>query len=450
MSATQYPKPIFMTSLSAKNLDETPAIARGRVRHALELLRNKALPRSAWARGLTIFAVLAAFAAGFMAGRRSMTHAGLSAPQLVADRATLAHSGPWGQIEYVPISIECPDELLPVHTFESKVTHWILKGYTPEKWIQLLDDLDTSGDLRAELRSPAVLHVMEYGLDVTPTTTIVLNLPSKARRELYRLLASFPENNSSLTFVLAKSVDERFAGCGVSDATVSLFKKLSCEYGRYLVFSDVAAIFTMIPTYEERVRFLKALTRQSTLLAKLHVTPDSNVEALARYWAKASMTKNARPLLESVARLPGGARISLVNLLPPLAASLIYTFPLPPNPLNGPAVRQDCHWTAFNFFREPVDNHYSDSEFILQKLKEDHYPVASDPRYGDLVLFFTPEGKLIHSAVYLADNIVFTKNGDTSLHPWMFSTVQDLIDQYSFMVPPDKQLDVQYFRNKYY
>ncbi len=28
------------------------------------------------------------------------------------------------------------------------------------------------------------------------------------------------------------------------------------------------------------------------------------------------------------------------------------------------------------------------------------------------------EGKPIQSAVYLADNIVSTRNGDTSLHPW--------------------------------
>lgn len=66
------------------------------------------------------------------------------------------------------------------------------------------------------------------------------------------------------------------------------------------------------------------------------------------------------------------------------------------------------------------------------------------------MLFLTPHGELIHSAVYLADKIVYTKNGPTSLHPWMLSTVQDLIDQYSFQIPPDKALDVKFFRNKYY
>jgi hypothetical protein len=86
----------------------------------------------------------------------------------------------------------------------------------------------------------------------------------------------------------------------------------------------------------------------------------------------------------------------------------------------------------------------------VERLKEDYFPVQSDPRYGDLVLFLTPNEHLIHSAVYLADNIVYTKNGGTSLHPWMLSTVEDLVDQYSFQVPPNAALQVKYFRSKYY
>ncbi len=423
------------------------------MRHTLELLRTEALLANAWTRGVTILIALSALLAGFFLGRVSISHHAESNHAGPADHATLGHSGPWGELEWVPISIECPDELLPVRAFEAKVTHWILKDYTPEMFLRLLDDLGINGELRDEFRSAEVLHVSEAGIDLTPTPHLIFHLPPQARKDLYALLAGFPENGAALVFVLAKTVDQRFAGSGVSPATLERFRQLSCEYGRYLVFSDVASLFSTIPTYEERARFLKALTRQQTMLVRLRVTPDSDIAALTNYWGKAVWTKDIRPLLESLANVPGGTRVGLVNLLPPGPTARLYSFPLPSNPLNGPEVKRDCHWTAFNFFREPEDARYGSegsSDFILRKLRDDHFPVASDPRYGDLVLFLTPAGQLIHSAVYLADNIVYTKNGDTSLHPWMLSTVQDLIDQYSFQVPPDQALKVQYYRNKYY
>lgn len=404
----------------------------------------------AWGRGIAILALLAALGTGVALGRLGKNQSAASSPELVADRVTTAKPGPWGHLEYLPISIECPEELLPVHAFESTVTHWIFKGYTVEKYLRLLDEVGISGSLREELRSAEVLHAVEGGLDVTPTHNIVLNLPAAARKPIYTILAAFPENGSSLIFIQAKTVDERFAKSGVSAATIELFRKLSCEYGRYVIFSDVPSIFSQIPTYDERVHFLKALTRQSTMIVKIHVTADADLDGLMSYWGKACWSKDARPLLESLARIPGGARLDISHLLPPSPSALLYTFPLPANPLDGPAVRKDCHYTAFNFFRDPPDARYANKEFIVERLKEDHFPVPSDPRYGDLVLFLTPDGQLIHSAVFLADNIVYTKNGDTSLHPWMLSTVQDLIDQYSFQVPPDKALEVKFFRNKYY
>ena len=370
--------------------------------------------------------------------------------ETVADRVTVANPGPWGRLEYVPISIECPEELLPMQAFKTKVTHWILKGYTTEKFLQLLDSAGVTGDLREEMQSPEVLHVGDDGLAITPTSNIILNLPPEARKKIYTTLAGFPENGLSLIFVQAKTLDERFAGSGVTPSTVELLRKLSCEYGRYLVFSDVPSIFARIPTYTERMHFLKALTRQSTLIVRLHVTGDSNIEELMRYWGKIRWAKDTRPLLESLARIPGGARLDIAHLMPPAAAGLLYSFPLPPNPLDGAPVRKDCHYTAFNFFRDPPDARFANPEFITQTLRDDYIPVESDPRYGDLVLFLKPDGQLIHSVVFLADNVVYTKNGDTPMHPWMLSTVQDLVDQYSFQVPPDQALEVKYFRNKNY
>ena len=40
-------------------------------------------------------------------------------------------------------------------------------------------------------------------------------------------------------------------------------------------------------------------------------------------------------------------------------------------------------------------------------------------------------GNAIHSAVYLADDIVFTKNGNNYTQPWMLMHLKDLIAEYT-------------------
>ena len=397
-----------------------------------------------------ILAMVSALAIGLILGRFAPWPKPVPAPETVADRVTVAHPGPWGRLEYVPISIECPEELLPMEAFKTKVTHWILPRFTMEKFFQLLEGTGVTDDLREALQSPEVLHVSEGGLDLTPTPGIIFNLPPEARKKLYAILARFSENGSALIFVQTKTLEERFAGSGVSPSTVELFRKLSCESGQYLVFSDVPSLFARIPTYAERLHLLKALTRQQTMLVRLHLTADANIEELMHYWGKIRWAKDTRPLLESLARIPGGARLDIAHLMPPTAAGLLYSFPLPANPLDGAPVKKDCHYTAFNFFHDPPDPRYADPAFIMSRLEEEYSPVSGDPRYGDLALLVTPDGQLIHSAVYLADNIVYTKNGDTMLHPWMLSTVQDLIDQYSFQVPQNQALEVKFYRNKNY
>ena len=59
-----------------------------------------------------------------------------------------------------------------------------------------------------------------------------------------------------------------------------------------------------------------------------------------------------------------------------------------------------------------------------------------------------PDGEIVHSAVVIADEIVFTKNGATAIYPWMFATVPDLLKQYSFLAPDGQQLTLRYFRSK--
>lgn len=68
----------------------------------------------------------------------------------------------------------------------------------------------------------------------------------------------------------------------------------------------------------------------------------------------------------------------------------------------------------------------------------DYFPITGDPRYGEI----------LHSAVFIADEIVFTKNDSTAIYPWMFSTIPDLLKQYFFHAPDGQKLTLRFFRSK--
>ena len=358
-----------------------------------------------------------------------------------------AKPGPWGEVYYTPFTISAPDEALPVRTLEAKGTHWIFPQKTVDEVRTLLSSAGVSESALGALMSPTALREGPQGIDIEPPFATLTDLPTAVRRKLYQMLAEFPENRSEITFIHKDTFEERFGNSNLSATTLSLFQKLCCEHGDYLVFSGLGALLAQLPTYEEKVHFVKALTRQKTMLFRLRVGPESDVAALAEYWGKGAYSVDVRTILQSVGSVKGGAWLDIAMLLPPLPASELYFYPIiTPNPLDGPPVIRDCHWTSFNFFREKPDPNFGEPGHVLQLLRENYYPAAGDPQYGDVVLLTKPDGSAVHSAVYLADDIVFTKNGSTIAYPWMLSTVSDLLKQYSFQVSDGEKLTVSYFR----
>ena len=360
-----------------------------------------------------------------------------------------AKPGPWGELYTVPFAIAAPDELLPVRAIEDGGTHWVFKNCTASEISRLLESAGMPAADRDALLAPAIAHVNGIDLELTPTPAMVAELPDKARAALYRKLAQFPENRSAFFFIHKDTLDDRFGDSGITKDTLALFKKFCCEHADYLVFGGLPAMLAQLPDYGEKLRFTKALTRQKTMLIRLRVTKDSDLKMLSEYWGKGVWGPNVRAILDGVERVPGGTFTSIIALLPPLPSSQIYLYPIVQNnPLNGPAPAHDCHWTSLNFFRDTVDTRAVDATNFTKEIAADYFPIAGDPRYGDVLILAKPDGGIVHSAVFIADEIVFTKNGATAIYPWMFSTVPDLLKQYSFLAPEGQQLIARYFRNK--
>gem|GEM_PF-335077 len=364
------------------------------------------------------------------------------------ENSPLLNPGPWGTMEYVPFYIEIPEEYLSVRLDEKSDHRWFFKNFSREKLNQFLGAVSLTASEKQQVLESSSWQTVSNGVYVTPSREVILSMTPQARSEIYSRLAQFPENiwqrEDAFSFP-ADAINDFFAKSGVSPEIIAAVKKLCWPRGKLLMFSDLPSVLEMLPAPKEKLRLEKVLSRRPTLLLKLRVTPDSDLGSLVNYWGRAGQEKDLKPLLEGLAKLPQGAIIDVMHLLPPMPTARIYTYPFPS--FNQP---ENCHWTSFNFFRDSPDARFTDVKFIRQKIDADYYPVFSDPRYGDLVFLTNPAGEIIHSAVYMADNVVYTKNGGHFSAPWLLMRLSNLVETYSTFVAADQQVKVLYYRNKYY
>jgi len=402
-------------------------------------------PRTFGLRFITIiFALIAllmvvVFALGMACGARWATTAmAPSTTEAVPSEGFPLKQGPWGEVYYFPVTIAAPYKTLPVGALEATGTHWFFKNFSRDDLAAFLQSAKVPAPLRDALLNPAVLHILPGGIDVTPAFDSLLTLPPDSRKEIYQCLARFPENNTQLFYFQTATLEQRFEGSGVSRETIGLFTKLSCQYGSNVVFTGMSSLLAHLQNDNEKMRFLKALASQQTMLLRLRVRSGSDIDALSIYWGKGRYATDVRTMLKSIAQETDWTWFDIPEVFPPLPSSQLYSYPIvPDNPPTDAPVKHDVNWTSFNFFNEVPDNSFANPDYVAQRLKAEYEPVSGNPLYGDLVL----------SAVYMADDIVFNKNGDSLMDPWILSTIEDLTAQYSFQLPEDQKLTVTYFRS---
>jgi hypothetical protein len=365
----------------------------------------------------------------------------------IATTRTYLNPGPWGTVEYMPFQLAIPEEFLSVRIDEKSDRRWTFRGYTVDSLKAFFQQQPLTDSQRQQLLKAKWEGATDI-IRITPTADFVLSLSAEARHAIYTILAQFPENSwqrEDAYSIPVREFEHFFDKVDLSVETIAMVKSVCYQRGRVMMFSDLPAVLEKISSPTEKLNLEKALSRRWTMLLKLHVAAGADVDRLLSYWARAGQGKDLRPLLQAMAKLPNGAIVDVTHLLPPMPTERIFTYPYPS--YNQP---ENCHWTSFNFFRDPPEGDYSKPDQIRKKLDSDYYPVFSDPRFGDLVFLTKPNGDIVHSATYIADNVVYTKNGGHYSAPWLLMEMSRLLDCYATFVGPDEQLKVLYYRNKYY
>lgn len=402
-----------------------------------------------WVLGIGVLCLILGYAAGSffpLVSRSAASKSGRLSE--IADRVTPLKPGPWGNLESVPLYIQPPEEYLPVQSVEQSDPAWKFVGYTPSMLSDLFEISGLSADQKAELLDQSKWVQNDKGISITPSQGLLLSLSPHSRQIIYAVLSLIPANaiSQNRCYIPADKFDEFFAKSGLSREIVEMVRQLSYPHGRLLFFSDAPLVLSKLDSYGDKLRLMKVLTRKSTLLLKIHVMPDTDVNALTDYWSKGKWGKEIRPVLDGLVDIPGGVRIGVGRLIPPRPRNALYTFPYPS--LNPADAKKDCHWTALNFFNDPPDDRYLDVNNVKQKLTTDYYPVFSDFRYGDILELVRPSGEAIHSCVFIADNIVYTKNSAQPTEPCMLMTIPDLLDAFASLVPENETLKIVGYRSK--
>lgn len=355
-------------------------------------------------------------------------------------------SGPWGDLQTWDIRLEQPQEYSGFLTVASRGPAWNFGTLTAPATVNLLVNCGVSQEEATRVVSECK-DAGSAGTILKPDEKFLLGLNPEVRSKLYKELAANPANRFQLApyYVPNGDVGAMFDdGHPGSAKAISLVKKLSYTRNGFTYFSDPELVLSHLETTEERSYFLQDLTSQNAVMMRLLIRPDTDIDKPLNYWALSMpgvLMKDLRPLLDAQKRLSEGGSISILYLLPPLARQRLFTSPLPP---TGTQKLPDCHWTALNYFKETPDPRMSDNDYASHCIEENYYEIAKPGLAGDLILVLNQQNRVIHSSVYIADDVVFTKNGINYAQPWILMREKDMVGNFSQLDP----VKVAYFRRR--
>ena len=397
--------------------------------------------------GLIIFSLALMGGASFITWKLAGHQPSHSEPYAVdmQDKTAALRTGAWGTLLTRDINLERPAEYLTEEVAAPRPEKWTFNNLKPDAVKKIFAQCGLSEAQVAGAFAPGNFAEHNSGTELTPMEEFLLAFTPEQRQKFFMAVAGlgvdlywefpyiFPGNDFA----------EICADPRLHPDDVKLLKKLAYPNGATMQLSDYFFLLEKIPTVERRTKLTQALSRQSAVMARLAIQPDTDIDKIAAYWGNMPNVRftDIRPLMESIKQLPAGGSISLLYFLPKFARERLYTYPLP-NQAGDPTM--DCHWTTFNFANDPPDNRFNDPAYAVEFIRKNYYQISAPSQYGDILLLMNEKQEVKHSAVFIADNIVFTKNGNNYRQPWMLMRIPDLLATY----PATPAMKPVYMRRK--
>jgi hypothetical protein len=359
-----------------------------------------------------------------------------------------AMKGPWGPLSYYYFYLEAPMHLIELYPLRNPRTRWAVPLEQEMAFLGLLDSLPLTDAQRKALFNPDNIGVGDGLYVIFPPAEVLETLSQEARSILYTYLGRFPENPDIQNPVRIRSgsVDEWASGTMMRPELVARMKAMTYFRGDLMLFADFPHLLSLADSEAEARMLQKHSSRVRSMSVRLDVKEGINVEEIMAYWTTGlGLRRNeVEQMVQAAIDTPGVMGLDLVHMLPPLPRKFLYGYPDSSMAVDG--VLPDCHWTALNFFNYNSEPIYLDEFFAASRLLAAFEPVDPPYRFGDAMVFLTEEMNAHHSCIYIAADLVYTKNGRSLYAPWTILHLKDVQSTY-----PDfegKPLRVQGYRRK--
>jgi hypothetical protein len=357
-------------------------------------------------------------------------------------------ASPWGDVETTEFNLELSDELLPQVLPLLRESKWCFPRctlqqitnlfrscrFTDADMVRIMEgaewDINLPGVEGSRGENHAMAGITPDSISLYPSPEFVLNLDPASRQKIYSTLAA-SELNPSQRYPFRFPIEEFdgwFSHSGLSTDKIALLKRMAYTNDNTVCLADLQPLQHVL-TPNEMKRVLKAAYQAPTFTMRVRLPPQADVDALARYWGTGGRSRMIKPFIEGLAKSPGTPSVSVAFLLPAFARTHLYTFP---DPAKDPMdLQQQGLWTALNFFNDQPDTRYLEKDFARKTLHSKFEAARGHQAcYGDLVALTSPSGELLHISVYIADDVVFTRNGASTMQPWVLMKIPDMVTKF--------------------
>lgn len=339
-------------------------------------------------------------------------------------------TGPWGTIEYYPVSLEPPAS----HLWEAlynEHSYWNFGSVSRSEARTILVGLGFTEETLTLVDQNGVWTDTKRGLDLDIDDAIVESLREQDRAALAKWSRLNNEPFFSKTVINLEGGDfSAFENGSVSPETLDLVKRMSFRRRNVLSLMDRPYILRQIGNdIAEKERFLRASFATRSLIVRLVLDEHSDIDALLDYWDPNDLNPEVASMFRAVNSTSGVERIDLVQILPAVPRRYLYGFT---NLRDvGPHSTPDCFWASVQFFNHQASPRLLDTAGFYHHIDGKFTRVHDTPRYGDIVCMFNAEeGTFVHSYVHIANDIVFTKNGSSFARPFVLTRRSDMLSVY--------------------
>jgi hypothetical protein len=337
-------------------------------------------------------------------------------------------SGPWGRLQCYKFYLEAPENLTAKFKLPSPISRWSV----PRSLLGELPEIFSQAGLKQEfiksLLDPARMTLTEKMAYLFPKEEDLEDMTSESRTAVYGMLAKYPGNefHQYPIFFLTPTVAEWAEGSGLPEHIIETLHHYAYYRGGTLAFSDAPVLMRVSRSEAEARLVTQKLTRIQTVFARLEVDSSTDIPTVLNYWSMGLglRRKELEPLLTALTHTQGVQHLDLLHLLPPLSRKYLYSYPGSDLAMMGRL--PDCHWATLNFFNAAAEQHYLDERLATTAILENFDRVNPPYRFGDVLMFVTPDEYARHSCNYVADDLVYTKNGSSLMQPFMLMHLSDL------------------------